>query len=90
MEDVLGDFCTSTGDRKVALILDQTCSNGRVGMASTTMLTCTAVGRANKAVHSSLPQHFECCRMAMLPSTVPWQTQFEHSGKTNSQSYTGT
>ena len=33
MGDLVGEFCTATDDRKVALILDQTCSNGRVGKA---------------------------------------------------------
>ena len=33
MGDLEGEFCTATDDRKVALILDQACSNGRVGKA---------------------------------------------------------
>ena len=33
MGDLEGEFWTSTDDRKVALILDQACSNGRVGKA---------------------------------------------------------
>ena len=33
IEDLVGEFFTATDDRKVALILDQACSNGRVGKA---------------------------------------------------------
>ena len=31
MDNLVGEFCMATDDRKVALILDQACSNGRVG-----------------------------------------------------------
>ena len=33
MGDLEGEFCTATDVRKVVLILDQACSNGRVGKA---------------------------------------------------------
>ena len=33
MDDLVGEFCTATDDRKVASILNQACSNGRVGKA---------------------------------------------------------
>ena len=33
MGDLVGEFCTATHDRKLALILDHACSNGRVGKA---------------------------------------------------------
>ena len=33
MGDLVGEFCIATDDRKVALILDRACSNGRVGKA---------------------------------------------------------
>ena len=33
MEGMVGEFCTATEDRKMALNLDQACSIGRVGKA---------------------------------------------------------
>ena len=40
MGDLEGEFWTATDDRKVALILDQACSNGRVGKAVEKMWQC--------------------------------------------------
>ena len=40
MGDLEGEFCTATDDRKVALILDRACSNGRVGKAVEKMWQC--------------------------------------------------
>ena len=40
MGDLEGEFWTATDDRKVALILDQACSNGRVGKAIEKIWQC--------------------------------------------------
>ena len=40
MGDLVGEFCTATDDRKVALILDHACSNRRVGKAVEQMWQC--------------------------------------------------
>ena len=39
IEDLAGESCT-TDDRKVALILDQACGNGRVGKAAEKLWPC--------------------------------------------------